>query len=96
MLVTPTLATLPPKLGEIDAGMSDIDAFMGKVFGFAPFTRAFNATGQPAASLPLCRSPEGLPIGIQVVARQGAEDLLFRLSAQLEEAAPWSGRRPSL
>jgi amidase len=61
----------------------------------ATFTGAFNATGQPAISLPLQQSSGGLPIGIQLVAPIWREDLLIRLAAQLEGAHPWAGRRPS-
>lgn len=56
----------------------------------------FNQTGQPAMSLPLHFSREGLPIGVQVVGRFGAEATLFRLAAQVEQAAPWAGRAPPL
>jgi len=53
-------------------------------------------TGQPAISLPLGQSSEGLPIGVQLVARYGDEATLFRLAAQLEEALPWALHHPSL
>ena len=61
-----------------------------------PFTTHFNVTGQPAISLPLHMSEGGLPVGVQLVAAYGREDVLIRTAAQLEEAAPWSGRRPAL
>ena len=60
------------------------------------FTAAFNSTGQPAISLPLHWNDDGLPIGVQLVAELGREDLLLRVAAQLEEAAPWADRRPPL
>lgn len=53
-----------------------------------------NITGQPAASVPLYWTPDGLPIGTQLVADIGREDILLRLSSQLEQARPWVDRRP--
>ena len=65
-------------------------------FEFTPNTIPFNLTGQPAMSVPLVWSDDGLPIGLQFVGRFADEATLFRLAAQLEEAKPWSGRRPTL
>ena len=54
----------------------------------------WNITGQPAISLPLHWTPDGLPVGVQLVADMGREDLLIRVAAQLEQAAPWAASRP--
>jgi len=61
---------------------------------YAAFTLPFNMTGQPAISLPLHWSGAGLPIGVQLVAAYGGEDLLIRVASQLETAQPWAARRP--
>jgi amidase len=61
---------------------------------YAAFTAAFNASGQPAISLPLHWSEDGLPIGVQLVGDLGREDLLIRVASQLEQAVPWADRRP--
>jgi amidase len=60
------------------------------------FTPQFNTAGQPAASLPLGTSSDGLPIGVQIGAAYGREDLLIRLAGQIERAVPWQWRRPRL
>jgi amidase len=96
VLLTPGLATVPVKLGWIDMMMGDVDEYWRRVFAFSPFTVWFNLTGQPAMMLPIGRSPEGLPIAIQIVGRYGDEATLFRLAAQLEAARPWFERKPAL
>lgn len=60
------------------------------------FTPQFNTTGQPAISIPLGQTATGLPVGLHVVAAYGREDLLLQVAAELEEAAPWAGRRPPI
>jgi amidase len=65
-----------------------------RIGSFVPYTAQFNMTGQPAVSLPLHWSADGLPVGVQLVGRYGREDVLVRVAAQLEAAAPWADRRP--
>ena len=96
VLLTPGLATVPVKLGWIDMMMDDVDEYWRRVFAFSPFTVWFNLTGQPAMMLPIGRTPEGLPIAVQIVGRYGDEATLFRLAAQLEAARPWFERKPAL
>lgn len=98
VLITPTTALLPQKLGTYNANTSSFDAhgWADHIFTFAPFTALFNMTGQPAISLPLNMSATGLPIGTQFVAGSGREDILFRLSSQLEQAEPWADRHPGV
>jgi len=92
--LTPTLAEPPPPLGTFDRDSTDALAVFRRASEFVPFTPLFNATGQPAVSLPLHWSPAGLPIGVQLAGRFGDEATLFRLAAALEEARPWAGRVP--
>ena len=93
LLLTPTLGVPPPRLGWLSVG-EDSGAAMGRVLSVMPFTAPFNLTGQPAVSLPLFWSDQQLPVGIQLVAATGRDDLLLRLAAQLEQARPWADRRP--
>jgi len=98
VLMTPTLATPPQKLGALDAnapGMT-LQRWFEACTAAVPFTGLFNMTGQPAISLPLGESREGLPIGIQFVAPYGDEATLYRLAGELERAAPWAARKPAL
>lgn len=96
VLLSPVSAAPPIALGVMDCNRSDLDAlgWLHEVFRHAPFTAVYNLTGQPAMSLPLATSTEGLPIGVQLVGRYGGEATLFNLAAQLEQAMPWAGRRP--
>lgn len=68
-------------------------AFRGE---WITFTSQFNMSGQPAISLPLHRTAEGLPVGMQLVAAYGREDLLIRVASQIEQAVPWAHLTPSL
>jgi amidase len=94
LLLTPTLLEPPPRLGTFDATPEEPLAPFARAGAFVTFTLPFNVTGQPAISLPLHWNPEGLPIGVQLVAASGREDVLIRVAAQLEQARPWSERRP--
>ena len=94
LLLTPTVNEPPPRIGEHDATPDDPMAGMKRAAQFISFTPPFNTTGQPAISLPLHWNDDGLPIGVQLVAAYGREDLLLRVAAQLEEAHPWADRRP--
>jgi amidase len=87
--LTPTVTEPPPLVGTFRSSGDDPLAAIFRAAEFAPFTAPFNATGQPACSLPLYRNAAGLPIGVQLVGAYGREDLLFRISAQLEAAQPF-------
>jgi Asp-tRNA(Asn)/Glu-tRNA(Gln) amidotransferase A subunit family amidase len=93
LLLTPTVATLPPRLGEF-ARQADAGNLFEFAIRFTAMTDAYNATGQPAISLPVGMSKHGLPIGVQLVAAYGRDDLALRVAAQLEAAMPWADREP--
>lgn len=87
--LTPTLAELPPIHDTFDFDPANPLLPLWRSLEFSPFTAWWNISGQPAASVPLFWSVEGLPIGVQLVGRFGDEATLFQLSSQLEEARPW-------
>jgi len=94
LLLTPTLPEPPPLLGSFTP--VDGDAFWAglRAASVCTFTAPFNISGQPAISLPLHWSADDLPIGVQLAAAYGREDLLLRVASQLEGAYPWASRRP--
>src|SRR5438105_2879386 len=94
LLLTPTLGSVPPRIGELSPAIDDADAFRTTLTALVPYTTHFNVSGQPAISLPLHWNEDGLPIGVQLVADYAREDVLFRVAAQLEQARPWAPRRP--
>jgi amidase len=93
VLLTPTLALPPVPIGWQDEE-ADPWAQFARGALFTPFTPIVNVTGQPAASLPLTWSEDGLPIGVQLVGPPAGEASLLRLCAQVERARPWAERRP--
>jgi amidase len=92
VLMTPALASAPIAAeggyGRAALVAVDIAARM------TPFTAVFNLTGQPALTVPIGVDGAGLPTAVQLVGRVGAEDVLYSLAGQLEQAAPWIQRRP--
>jgi amidase len=96
LLVTPTIAEPPPRLGDLGGPGGDPARRWQRNLEVIPFTPACNATGQPAISLPLHWTPDGLPVGVHFVAAYAREDLLLRIAAQLEQAEPWADRRPPI
>jgi amidase len=94
LLLTPTVAIPPPPVGYLVDG--DERTLTGRLAGVTPFLPQFNVTGQPAITLPLGASTGGLPIGVQLVAAPGREDLLIRVASQLEQVVPWIDRRPAV
>jgi amidase len=96
ILICATLGSPAVPIGHLVGDPPDFDGYARRLFAFMPNTQAFNITGQPAASLPLAMSRGGLPIGVQFVGRQAEDALVISLAGQIERAAPWAGRRPSL
>lgn len=96
VVLTPTMAEPPPPLGSFDSSPKNPFQPLIRASNFIPFTSICNITGQPAMSVPLYWSSEGLPIGSHFIANYGNEAILLRLAAQLEEARPWIDKRPPL
>lgn len=96
VLLTPVLAEPPVNIGTFDASESNPMQALERAVAFIPFTPTFNATGQPAMSVPLYWNGDNLPVGTHFAGRFGDEATLFRLAAQLEEARPWATRKPPI
>ena len=92
VLITPTLPQTAPRLGTLGA---NLDTAGDEYMEFVAFTYSYNCTGQPAMSLPLGMDSAGLPIGVQLVGPPRGESVILGLAAQLEQALPWSARRPT-
>jgi len=93
LLLTPTTAAAPHRIGDLAQDPAQPLAPMLKAAPYGAFTSAFNQSGQPAVSLPVHQGADGLPYGAQLVAASGREDLLIRVAARLEEAVDWRSRR---
>lgn len=93
VILTPTLAKPPVEIGELSLSPPSLEVFVNNISGFGPFTAIYNMTGQPAMSVPLASTREGLPIGMMFAAAYGQEGLLYRLASQLEAERPWRSRR---
>jgi amidase len=94
LLLTPTTNGIPPAVGAFsELEPSEQNWRLAEAFGL--YTVPYSFTGQPAVSLPAVWV-DGMPIGIQLVADRGCEDLLLRVAAQLEEARPWANRWPQI
>jgi len=93
VLLTPVLGGPPVPTGAFAPGRS-YDELYEELVRYVAYTPLWNATGQPAMSVPLHWNAEGLPIGVHFAGRPDDEATLLRLAAQLEEARPWAGRRP--
>jgi amidase len=95
VVVTPTLAMPPVPVGwTYEDTDGDPRAAFARQSLFTPFTPFVNVTGQPAASVPLHWSENGLPVGVQLIGKPFADATVIRLAAQLEQARPWADRRP--
>ncbi len=94
--LTPTTTQAPQPNGWFDYGREHPHRATICIGDVPKFTAIANITGQRAISLPLPWSPEGLPVGVQLIGRYGDEATILRLAGQLEAAAPWRHRVPSL
>jgi amidase len=99
ILLSATLAEPPARVGRFSHDATDYVGYRtgpDGIFAYSPFCAVFNASGQPAASLPLGWSDGGLPIGIHLAAAFGEDETLIALCAEVERAAPWAAKRPPM
>jgi len=96
LLLSSTMRVPPTKLGAFNLVPEDPVGWAKLASAFGTFTYVYNATGQPAMSVPLFWNQEDIPIGVQFAARFGDEATLFRLAAQLEQARPWANKKPPI
>lgn len=96
--LSPIMTSPPPVLGVLNANEEGVsaDGWIKKIFDVSAFCTMFNISGQPAMSVPLHWTKDGLPIGVQFAARFAEEETLFSLAGQLERAQPWINRVPPL
>ena len=95
-LLTPALAERPLPLGSLDTAAPEPMATFTRSGLFTPFTPIFNASGQPAISLPMFAGEDGLPLAVQLVGAPAGEGALLALASQIEAAVPWADRRPEM
>jgi amidase/6-aminohexanoate-cyclic-dimer hydrolase len=99
VLLTATLAEPPARVGRFGHDREDYEEYRigpDGIFAYSPFCGAFNASGQPAASVPLHWTSEGLPVGVHLATPFAEDETLIALCAELESARPWFDRRPPL
>ncbi|HEY0297533.1 MAG TPA: amidase [Bordetella sp.] len=94
LILSPMLAQLPVPLGYL-AMQGKFTDFREKIARYAVFSAVMNVSGQPAASMPVHWTQDGVPVGVQVMGQFGRDDLVLRLSAEIERAAPWVDRFPA-
>ena len=92
VLLTPATGSRPPRIGQLH-GRGALQT-LNAVASMVPYYGIWNATGQPAASVPAGFGADGIPRGVQIVGRTGAEGTLLSLAAQMEAARPWTLQRP--